>query len=76
MWGEVLAVIIDNHGGKLTGTLVGLLFGILTISIGFFKALFVIACLVAGYFIGKRVDELGSWRALVVRLWGEDKQSE
>ncbi|MDA8213442.1 MAG: DUF2273 domain-containing protein [Clostridia bacterium] len=73
MWGEVLAVLVDNHWGKLTGTLAGLLFGILTVTFGFFKALFVIACLVVGYIIGKRVDELGSWRELVYRLWGDDR---
>lgn len=73
MWNEILAEIVTNHWGKLVGTLGGLIFGILTVSFGLLKALFIIICLVIGYIIGKRVDELGGWQKLIYRLWGDDR---
>ncbi len=72
MWSEVLTWLITNHLGKLTGSLAGLLFGILVVTLGIVKAIFVIICLVAGYIIGKRADDAGSWRELLSRLWSKD----
>jgi uncharacterized membrane protein len=45
-----------NNKGKVTGVILGLLFGILVISVGFFKTLFLSICVSIGYFIGKKID--------------------
>lgn len=45
------------HSGKITGVLIGFVLGLLILIIGFFQALFVLFCMVIGYFIGKRIDD-------------------
>jgi uncharacterized membrane protein len=45
------------HSGKITGVLIGFVLGLLILIIGFFQALFVMFCMVVGYFIGKRIDD-------------------
>lgn len=49
--------IWQRHSGKIIGAVIGLLIGILIIAFGFFRTLFVLFCAVAGYAIGKRIDE-------------------
>ncbi|WP_245823881.1 DUF2273 domain-containing protein [Sporomusa malonica] len=49
--------IWQHHSGKLLGVLLGFLFGILVITFGFFRTLFVVFCVVAGYVVGKRIDQ-------------------
>lgn len=49
--------IWQQHSGKIIGISVGLLLGVLIISFGFFRTLFVMLCVVAGFVIGKRIDE-------------------
>ncbi|MEW6573051.1 MAG: DUF2273 domain-containing protein [Bacillota bacterium] len=56
--------LFERHRGKIIGIVLGLAFGWFAIVYGFWKALFVAACVAAGYFIGKRIDErvkLGSF---------------
>lgn len=47
----------QDHRGKIIGAVSGFLLGILIILFGFFQTLFVTACMVIGYVIGKRIDE-------------------
>lgn len=54
---KLLEEIWQNHSGKLLGVLLGFLFGILVITFGFFRTLFVAFCVVAGYVVGKRIDQ-------------------
>lgn len=63
--------ILDKHLGKVVGVLLGLVFGWFAIKYGLFKALFVAACAVAGYYIGKRLDEKVDFREMVARLFRE-----
>jgi uncharacterized membrane protein len=49
--------IWEYHSGKIVGTLGGLFLGILVITLGFFKALFVLMCMTLGFLIGKRIDQ-------------------
>ena len=49
--------IWQRHSGKIIGAAIGLLIGILIIAFGLFRTLFVLLCAVAGYVIGKRIDE-------------------
>lgn len=49
--------IWQYHSGKVTGAAIGMFMGILIILFGFFSTLFVLFCTVAGYIVGKRIDE-------------------
>ncbi|NLZ55028.1 MAG: DUF2273 domain-containing protein, partial [Thermoanaerobacteraceae bacterium] len=46
-----------KHRGEIIGGIVGLIIGIIIITLGFFKALFVILCTIFGYYIGKNADK-------------------
>ena len=54
---ELLAEIWQNHIGKITGILLGMLLGIFILLFGFFQTMFVMLCMIAGYVVGKRIDE-------------------
>ncbi|MGI6129930.1 MAG: DUF2273 domain-containing protein [bacterium] len=53
LWIEFLI----RHGGKILFTCLGLVFGLVVLSKGFFAAIFLLLCLAVGYFVGKQVDE-------------------
>lgn len=57
MWDKMFIYLFEEHRGKIIGVTLGLIVSILFIAYGFFKTLFVIFCIVAGYFIGKTIDE-------------------
>lgn len=48
---------LTRHGGKVLFTALGLIFGLVVLSKGFFAAVFLLVCLLLGYVSGKRVDE-------------------
>ncbi|MEG6615902.1 DUF2273 domain-containing protein [Peptococcaceae bacterium 1198_IL3148] len=68
---RILQEILENHRGKTLGVLLGLIFGWFAISYGFFKAVFVSICIIVGYIIGKRVDEIGDVKKVFNRLFGQ-----
>jgi uncharacterized membrane protein len=49
--------IWQQHSGKIIGVLLGFILGLLIIVFGFFRTLFVLLCVVAGFIVGKRIDE-------------------
>ena len=51
------------------GAIVGMIVGILIIVFGLFNTLFIVACGVFGYVIGKRVDEEESIVEMIDRFW-------
>jgi len=53
LWREIW----EQHSGKIIGASAGLLIGILILTFGFFRTLFVLVCVIAGYIIGKKIDE-------------------
>jgi len=57
MWDKMISYILENHRGKAIGLILGLIAGILVISYGFWKTLFICLCIAAGFFIGKAIDE-------------------
>jgi uncharacterized membrane protein len=65
--------IIDKHPGKIIGVLIGLVFGWFAIKYGFFKALFVAACVVAGYYIGTRLDEKVDFKSVLKKYFGDNQ---
>ncbi|HHY91727.1 MAG TPA: DUF2273 domain-containing protein [Firmicutes bacterium] len=54
---EGLYGFLMQHGGKVLGSLLGLLFGWLVLTRGLLAAVFLFVCLGAGYWLGKRLDE-------------------
>ena len=57
MWDKMVSYIMENHRGKAIGLILGLIAGILVINYGFWKTLFIVACIIGGFLIGKAVDE-------------------
>lgn len=57
MWDKMFSYIMENHRGKAIGLILGLIAGILVINYGFWKTLFIVVCIIGGFFIGKAVDE-------------------
>ncbi len=57
MWEKLLVFVLEEHRGKAIGILLGLIASILFISFGFWKTLFIILCIVIGYFLGKSLDD-------------------
>lgn len=57
MFERILMLILTEHRGKALGVLIGLIAAILFINYGFWRTLFIMLCIVVGYFIGKKVDD-------------------
>jgi uncharacterized membrane protein len=64
---------VGKNPGKIIGILLGLIFGYLAIKYGLLKALFVAACVCAGFYIGKRLDENIDFKILLNKYFGDDK---
>ena len=67
----IIQEILEKHLGKVIGILIGLVFGWLAIKYGLFKAIFVVLCALAGYYIGKRLDEKVDFRDVFSRFFRE-----
>lgn len=52
-WGDLW----ERHKGKIIGSALGLILGLLIRWIGLFWALFVTLCIIGGFFVGRQVDE-------------------
>lgn len=57
MFDELVRDLMENHRGKIIGSLVGLVLSLMIIRYGFFWSVFISLLVLAGYLIGKRVDE-------------------
>ncbi|HEX3010614.1 MAG TPA: DUF2273 domain-containing protein [Syntrophomonadaceae bacterium] len=68
---KILVYIIQEHRGKAIGIIMGLAASILFISFGFWRSIFIIFCIVLGYFIGKRVDENKSFDSWIKQMFKE-----
>lgn len=64
-----LTQILEEHRGKAIGVIIGLLAAILFLTFGFWRALFIILCIVVGYFIGKRIDEDQNFNQWIKKLF-------
>lgn len=58
---DELLKIWREHRGKICGLVLGLLFGLAVAALGLGKALFIVFCMVIGYFIGRRLDGGQGW---------------
>lgn len=68
MWKEILLDIFRNNRGKCIGAFIGLIIALSAISIGFFKTLFIVICILMGYYIGKKVDNKESIIEVIERI--------
>jgi len=48
---------LDEHPGKLVGTVGGFLLGLMIILLGLWRALVLAMCVTAGFLLGKRQDD-------------------
>ena len=56
----VLVWVIDNHPGKLIGTTIGLVLGLLMVTLGFWRTLVLTLFALLGFVLGKRQDDYQS----------------
>lgn len=68
---EMLRELLAKHPGRILGVILGLFFGWLAIKYGLWKALFVTLCAVAGYYLGKQLDNQAGLRERVSRFFRE-----
>lgn len=54
---RMLQEIWQQHSGKILGVAFGFALGVLVITFGLFRTIFVLLCAGTGYVIGKRIDE-------------------
>jgi len=68
-----LLVMMSKHWGKFLGGLLGLIFAILVIALGFWWAIFVFLCISIGIFIGWRFDLGNGLHNLLEQLFAKRK---
>ncbi|SHF01757.1 MULTISPECIES: DUF2273 domain-containing protein [Caloramator] len=53
---EAFIKFLVENKGKILGVAIGLAFSILVLLIGFFKTVFIVFCVLLGYYIGNKID--------------------
>jgi len=66
---KIILYVITEHRGKVIGITLGLVASILFISYGFWRTIFIAFCILAGYQIGKKIDEQVDLEAWVKNLY-------
>jgi uncharacterized membrane protein len=62
-----LVWVIDNHPGKFIGTSIGLVLGLLIVTLGFWRTLVLALFAILGFVLGKRQDDDKSITTWLVR---------
>ena len=60
---------IDNHPGKLVGTSIGLVLGLLMVTLGFWRTLVLVLFTMLGFVLGKRQDDDNSITIWLERIY-------
>ncbi len=60
---------INENFGKIVGGFLGLLIALIIVVFGFWKGVFIIFCILAGIFIGAKVEKHEGVRNLLERIW-------
>lgn len=60
--------ILYENKGKLIGIVVGFFIGILIVSLGFIKAIFVLICTFIGFYVGKKKDEREDFLGIIEKF--------
>ena len=64
---EIYSYILTNNG-KIIGAILGFIFGILLLFLGFFKTLLIFITTLVGYFVGSHWDIEGDLRKLLDKI--------
>ncbi|TYQ13372.1 UNVERIFIED_CONTAM: putative membrane protein [Acetivibrio alkalicellulosi] len=54
---EKILSFYRSHFGEVNGALAGLIISVIILLIGFFKTLFIVICVLVGYYIGKKISD-------------------
>lgn len=54
---DILQDIWNNYRGRLLCSLLGLFLGVMVLWLGFLQALFLLLCIILGFFIGYKLDK-------------------
>lgn len=60
--------LIETANLRMIGVIVGLVLGILYLFVGFWKSLVFVGFIIAGYLVGRWLDNQEDWRDIVQRL--------
>ena len=63
---KILVWATDNHPGKLIGTSIGLVLGLLMVTLGFWRTVVLVLFTILGFTLGKRQDDYSS-----ITIWLE-----
>lgn len=69
---ELIRILLE-HKGKVTGIVLGFLIGLAVIVYGWVKALWLVGCIIAGYYIGKQIDSKKGVRDFFKRTSQDDE---
>lgn len=69
MLNKLIEYILTEHRGKVIGVTLGLVVSILFVTLGFWRTVFVVLCILSGYLIGKKVDEQMDLEAWIKNLF-------
>lgn len=60
---------IAGYKGRIFGSLVGFIAGLLWVFLGFWRALAFILCIMIGYYLGKKIDQRVSLRDFINKVF-------
>ncbi|NLX71283.1 MAG: DUF2273 domain-containing protein [Clostridiales bacterium] len=63
-----LIAFIKSHKGKIIGISIGLFFGILVLTVGFWRSLFLALCVAVGFGVGSLYDKDSKFRVFLERI--------
>ncbi len=72
-WLTFILHMWENHRGKIVGIVLGLIFGVCVVKYGFGRAIFVLICVLIGYYIGKKIDAKVNFRSALENLIHKDQ---
>lgn len=66
---KIVLYLMEEHRGKTIGILLGLIASILFIAYGFWRTIFIIVCILLGYFIGREIDQNKNWDQWIQQIF-------
>jgi len=66
---KIVLYLMEEHRGKTIGILLGLIASILFIAYGFWRTMFIIVCILLGYFIGREIDQNKNWDQWIQQIF-------
>lgn len=66
---EIMLELWKHHKGKTIGIILGLVFGIMVVSFGFWQTVFIYFCVFLGFFIGKKLDSRINIKESVTKIF-------